>query len=129
MKREERTPDRRLGDALREGDPAAFDSTMTDEERRRINAQLMHVGPEDPAERARGWLNPVLAVGVGLLVLAVVSNWPTRDRHPTAPVQRTAAVENVAERTTTEGHEVQQVRFVTSGGTQIIWLLEPDLDR
>lgn len=124
MKRDERRLGRRLGDALRNGDPATFDSAMTDEERRRIHGRLMHVRPEDPATPSRGWLTPALALGVGLLVLAVISNWSARERHSTMPVGKAPGVENAAERATAERHALRQVRFVTSGGTQVIWLLD-----
>jgi hypothetical protein len=126
MKREEQRAGRRLGHALQNGDPATFDSAMTDDERGRIRARLMDVWPETSPSLGHGWLKPVFAVGVGLLVLTIAWNWTIRERS-SAPVPKAARVENAPDRVETDGHEVQQVRFVTSGGTQIIWLLNPDL--
>jgi hypothetical protein len=129
MKRNERRANSRLADALRHADPVITDSAMTEGERRRIRARLMDVRPGTSPGFAYRWFRPALAVGAALLLVAVGSSWLTRERTSTTPVPNAAGVENVTVRSTTEGHAAQQVRFVTRGGTQIIWLLEPDLAR
>jgi hypothetical protein len=129
MKRNERRANSRLADALRHADPVITDSAMTEGERRRIRARLMDVRPGTSPGFAYRWFRPALAVAAALLLVAVGSSWLTRERRSTTPVPNAAGVEDVAVRSTTEGRAAQQVRFVTSGGTQIIWLLGRDLDR
>jgi hypothetical protein len=103
-----------LQDVLRRGDPATVDQALTSDERRAIQDRLARLALERPAH-AYGWWRPRLAMGLALVALLVWIQWP-RERSATTlppPDQRAA----------THDDAVQQVRFITPNGTQIVWLL------
>lgn len=117
----------RLADALRRGDPAAVDSAMTEDERRRVRSRLASARPEAGPPRAYGWLAAMVAVAAGLLVLAVVWNRPTGGELA-APAKSAAAPIPAKVESPAGGERTQQIRIITKNGTQIIWILNPDLE-
>jgi hypothetical protein len=116
---------RRLKDVLRLGDPAVLDSMLTTDERHRIRGRLPRTAPEQSTADGYGWLMPVLAVALGLLVVAVIWNRPPRQQ-PSTPVA-SATQSQLANVGVTTGGSVQQIRLITPNGTQIVWLLKTGL--
>ena len=106
---------RRLKEVLRRGDPATLDRTLTSDERRIIQDRLARLALERPASGGYGWWRPGLAVAVALGTLLVWTQLPGERSAATVPQS--------GERVATPDDAVQQVRFITPNGTQIVWLL------
>ena len=123
MTRKEGSEVRSLNRALRDGDPAAVDARLTDAERHRIRARLSNLKPVPPLSGAHRWLISAVAVSIiGAIAFAVSGKWTaSRSNFRAAAMPAPSAVPPVG----TERHELRQLRFVTSGGTQVIWLLDP----
>jgi hypothetical protein len=116
-----------VADALRRGDPAAVDSAMTEDERQRVRSRLASAPSAAAPPRAYGWSTAVVAVAAGLLVLAVVWNRPTGGEL-SAPAESAAAPVPAKVESPAGRERTQQIRIITKNGTQIIWILNPDLE-
>lgn len=108
----------RLGDLLREGDPAGAGSELSREESadlRRMVLRNVH-----PIPRTH-WF-PIAALATAAL-FAVVLLLPDKTSPPPSVTDtQPGLTENRA------SEPPRQIRFATENGTQIIWVLNADLD-
>lgn len=133
MSRVLREPGSRVKEALRFGDPAVDDGSLAADERIRMRAGLSRETGVRPAGRGRRW-QPAFALCTALLLAGVL--WyrltPALSRLVSPPAASAAkpAVEpesdgrQVSAAASMHG-SVQQIQFVTKGGTRVIWLLNP----
>ena len=99
----------RLGDWLREGDPAGEGSELSREESADLRRMVLRSVRPIPQLR---WL-PIAAVAAALLVVVLL----LPDKATPPP--------NIADHTS---EPPRQIQFATDNGTQIIWVLNADLD-
>lgn len=123
--------DSRLREKLRLGDPASEDSGLEADERRRMRQRLVREVLTGPAVRRRLW-RPAFAVGLAVLFMAVLWRWPYPPRlgphesvapSPVSIQSPPSPAPGQAPAPQSAGRNVQQIHFVTRGGTRVIWLL------
>lgn len=118
MSAERKNTDDEIRKLLRRGDPAGDGETLPPDEvaslRRKILAAV-------PSGRSRGW-SPAWALGLTVAAAAVLVSVVLF-----MPKSRPAKVLTTREVHTQE-RTVQQIQFVTPGGTRVIWTLDPDFD-
>ena len=144
----------KLREILTQGDPAAGEPGMTQEEVREMRRVVLSAGPEP---RKRGWLVPVLAGAAALVLAAAIalSLWPappeevavrpplpvvekTPPRPSPAPQEREPPPVPREEKVVEPEPEPEpepvvlaqadgptQIQFSTPGGTRVIWVLQP----
>ena len=132
MNAERKNTDDEIRQLLRRGDPAGDGETLAPDEVARLRRKIL---AEIPSERPRGW-RPAWALGLSVaaaavLVSIVVFIWtpssPLRtDRRPVG--SHTSATDLTTRGVRTQERAVQQIQFVTPGGTRVIWTLDPDFD-
>lgn len=119
-------PERSLRHRLRAGDPASA-GPLPAPEAERMRRRLLATAAAAP-ERA-AWGRPLLAGLTAAAALALVVVWSGQRSSPD-PVTRTGAL-TVAQGTpdgAEAGRPARDIRFVTAGGTQVVWRLDPRFD-
>ena len=113
-------PDDDLRALLRRGDPAADGSEPRPEESAALRRVVLRGARTTPPLR---WLP--LAGAAAAAALAAALLLPEYIAPSRAP---SVADESPAARLDDEPEERRQIRFATENGTQIIWVLDPDLE-
>ena len=124
MKQQSPTSRSPLEDVLRRGDPAAIDSSLTVDERGRIRGHLSRITPARSPRAGFRWLVPAVAGALGCVGLAVTLNRVTREEPSSRTVSSASSPAPHGEATPEPA--IQQIRFITPNGTQIVWLLRAD---
>ncbi len=103
---------------LRRGDPAGDGETLPPDEvaslRRKVLAEVR-------ADGSRGW-RPSWALGLSMAAAAVMVSIVVFMLRTQPATDVTTRGDRAPERA------VQQIQFVTPGGTRVIWTLDPDFD-
>lgn len=111
--------DDRLRTLLQEGDPAADRSELSQDESANLRrAMLRSIHTPRPVR----WLP--IGVAAAAAMLAAVLLLPHKASTPTP--SSTGTSPEAAEESTADA--ARQIRFATEQGTQIIWVLDPNLD-
>ncbi len=139
MRRTRRLSAEELSQQLRAWDPTRGDAQLTADERRAIGRTLSTSPlPQTPWVTHRRWPRLALAAGGGLavaLVLLVAWAWrPAESRVETdslrseqATIAPPAANPDGGAATAPVTARAVQVQLVASGGTRIVWVLNPEL--
>lgn len=117
--------DRRLQALLREGDPAADGSELSTDEA--LNLRRSVLRRVRTARPIRWW--PVTAAAAATLLAAALL-LPSRISTPVSPSNGTSGPSGAPPELTEQqaSDSPRQIRFATEQGTQIIWVLDPDLE-
>ena len=128
MSAERKNTDDEIRNFLRRGDPAGDGGTLAPDEVAHLRRKILAAIPT--TESPRGW-RPSRALGfsvagaaamVSLVVLLWSPSSPLRTaRHPAGSPTPKLEVR-------TQERTVQQIHFMTPGGTRVIWTLDPDFD-
>ncbi len=110
--------DDELRDLLRQGDPADDGSELTRAEAAELRQVMLRSARTTTPMR---WLP--LAATAAAAVTAAVLLLPGDGRTP-APEQAPSRISGSQD----EEDDTRQIRFATENGTQIIWVLDPDLE-
>ncbi len=128
MSAERKNTDDEIRNFLRRGDPAGDGETLDPDEVAHLRRKILDAIPT--TESPRGW-RPSRALGFSVagaaaMVSLVVFLWSPSSSLRTArsPVESPAREGGVR----TRERAVQQIQFVTPGGTRVIWTLDPDFD-
>lgn len=118
MSAERKNTDDEIRKLLRRGDPAGDGETLPPDEVASLRRKILAAVPPEPS---RGW-RPAWALGLGVaaaaVLVSVVVFMPRTQPEKVLPTQEAH----------TQERAVQQIQFVTPGGTRVIWTLDPDFD-
>ena len=103
---------------LRQGDPLADDPGISDEQRITMRRATLAEVPDSVMPRWRQ-LVPVLSTAILLAVALGVARWPTA-------IDRSSAPPAIEKGVMTTDSEERRILFETSGGTLVVWILDPD---
>jgi hypothetical protein len=109
-----KTPEK-LGNWLRQGDPAASGPGLSPDDAQRMRRNILAAEPEP----RRMPLLPLAALTTAV-ALSLVMFWP---REATPPADRLTYARPAA--TDAEPASRRQIQFTTDGGTRIVWTLDP----
>ena len=114
-----------IGELLREHDPAR-EKTLDEATSRRMRATVL-----DSVQTARRASRPSLAFAT--ILIAVIGGWllihTRRPADPASVTDHTPTIEVARpEPAVPEEKTTRQIQYTTTGGTRVIWTLDPDFE-
>ncbi len=127
MSAKRKNTDEEIRELLRRGDPAGDGETLAPDEIAQLRRKILAAVPSgSPRGWRSSWALGLSAAAAAAMVSLVVFLWSPSSSLRTArsPVESPAREGGVR----TRERAVQQIQFVTPGGTRVIWTLDPDFD-
>lgn len=131
MSREpERGPDR-LAEILREADPVRAEPGLAAEETASMRRAILRGAPEGQRLELRAPLAAAALAAAALVAILLLAFLPRAFVHPASPPAPPSGRPSAASSHAVAGRGergVRTIHFVTSGGTRVIWTLDPDFE-
>ena len=128
MSSKKKIPSQDLRLLLQAGDPAAGEPELSREAAQDLRRRIMNSGEADPDHR----LVPLLAAAASILLVALgLLLWngsPAENSRQQLPNSVVSPVHQSPDLPANEERPSREIHFVTSGGTRVIWTLNPDFD-